>query len=241
MARLRTLGLLGGMSWESTAIYYRALNEGVRDRVGGLHSAPLRMWSCDFAEVAALQTAGQWAEAGAILADAARALEASGAEAIMICCNTMHEVAGAVAEATSVPLIHIADATGIALAAHGVRRPLLLGTRYTMDMAFISGPLATRFDLETTTPDEVDRTALHTLIYDELCQGVLTPVARAWLIALIEKGVANDADSVILGCTELGLLVRQGDVSVPLCDTATAHIVAALDFITADIPTKAAA
>lgn len=234
MAALRRLGLLGGMSWESTAIYYRGLNQGVRDRVGGGHSAPLLLWSCDFAEIIALQTAGRWDEAGAILADAARSLKAGGAEAIMICCNTMHEVADAITASTSVPLLHIADAAGGVLATRGVKRPLLLGTRYTMEMSFVSGRLSERYGLEVVIPAPQDRADLQRVIYDELCVGVVSAQSRAWLIDLIERQRLQGADSVILGCTELGLLVKQADLPILVCDTAEAHVAMALDFILAD-------
>ena len=170
---MRLLGLIGGMSWESTAIYYRHLNELARDRLGGLHSARLLLWSVDFAEIADLQHRGEWAAAGEILADAARRLEAAGAEALVLCTNTMHKLADTVQGAVGIPLLHIADATGAAIVAAGCRRPALLATRFTMEQPFYADRLRERHALDPIVPDEPGRAMVHGVIYEELCRGVV--------------------------------------------------------------------
>lgn len=226
---MRTLGLLGGMSAESTVIYYAELNRLVRERLGGLHSAKLILWSVDFAPVAELQAKGDWAATGALLAEAARRLEAAGAEAILICANTMHTNAPEIEAAVDTPLIHIADATAAALKAKGVKRPLLLATRFTMEKAFYRDRLAAA-GLEALIPGEAERTRLHAIIYDELCQGVISPASKDEVLAMIRRGQAAGADGVIFGCTEIGLLIDPAELDLPAVDTAIVHCEAAVDF-----------
>lgn len=226
---MKTLGLIGGISAESTTIYYRELNRMVRERLGGLHSCELILWSVDFAPVAALQARDDWDATGAILADAARKLEVAGAQAIVICANTMHLNAPQVEAAVSVPLIHIADATAAALKAKGVSRPLLLATRFTMEKAFYRDRLEAQ-GLAVLVPGEGDRDRLHAIIYDELCQGVILAASRVSVLDMIERGRAAGADSLIFGCTEIGLLLDAGDMPLPTVDTALAHAEAAVDF-----------
>lgn len=226
---MKTLGLIGGISAESTTIYYRELNRMVRERLGGLHSCELILWSVDFAPVAALQARDDWDATGAILADAARKLEVAGAQAIVICANTMHLNAPQVEAAVSVPLIHIADATAAALKAKGVSRPLLLATRFTMEKAFYRDRLEAQ-GLAVLVPGEGDRERLHAIIYDELCQGVILAASRVSVLDMIERGRAAGADSLIFGCTEIGLLLDAGDMPLPTVDTALAHVEAAVDF-----------
>ena len=226
---MKTIGLIGGMSAESTAVYYQQINRLVRERLGGLHSASLALWSLDFAPIAALQAKDDWAATGAILADAARRLEGAGAACVLICANTMHlnyaEVAGAVA----VPVIHIADATGEALKAAGVGKALLLATRFTMEKPFYAERLAAQ-GIETLTPDKADRDALHAIIYDELVVGVITEASKAAVLAIIEKGRAAGCDGIVFGCTEIGLLLDPAEMPLPTVDTAVAHCQAAVTF-----------
>lgn len=224
---MKTLGLLGGMSAESTVLYYQELNRLVRARLGGLHSAQLLLWSVDFAGIAALQASGDWEQAGAELADAARRLEGAGADAILICANTMHLVADQVQAAVTVPVIHIADATADAVKAAGCSRPLLVATRFTMEKDFYRGRLAAR-GIESVVPGPPDRDRLHAIIYDELCQGVISPASKADVLSMIAK--AEGADCVIFGCTEIGLLLSPGDLSMPVVDTARVHALAGVDF-----------
>lgn len=226
---MRRLGLIGGMSAESTTTYYQLLNQGVRARLGGLHSAELLLWSVDFAPIAQMQADGDWDAAAQALSDAARRLEQAGAEALMICANTMHLVAPAVAEAVSIPLIHIADATAEDLKAQGVKRPLLLATRFTMEKEFYRDRLAAH-GVEAMVPNEAGRERLHAIIYDELCQGVVDVGSRTAVMALIERARADGADGVIFGCTEIGLLLEPEAVGLPVVDSAVAHVGAALAF-----------
>lgn len=226
---MRTLGLLGGMSAESTIVYYAELNRLVRERLGGLHSADILMWSLDFAGIAELQAQGKWAETGHILADGARRLQHAGADAIVLCTNTMHLNAPEIAAAVDVPFLHIGDATAAALKARGVRRPLLLATRFTMEQAFYRDRLIAA-GLEPLTPDEADRGRMHAIIYDELCQGIVSPTSKAEALAMVAKGRAAGADGVIFGCTEVGLLLQQDDLDVPAVDTTLVHCEAAVDF-----------
>ena len=226
---MKTLGLIGGISAESTSVYYQQLNRMVRERLGGLHSCELILWSVDFAPVAELQAKDDWDATGAILADAARRLEGAGAQAILICANTMHLNAPQVAAAVTVPLIHIADATATALKAKGVARPLLLATRFTMEKDFYRRRLESQ-GLAVLTPDKADRDHLHAIIYDELCQGVILASSRVTVLDMIERGRAAGADSIIFGCTEIGLLLDPEDMPLPTVDTAVAHAEAAVDF-----------
>ena len=232
---MRLIGLIGGMSWESTAIYYRLLNEAARARLGGLHSARLLLWSVDFAEVAELQHRGDWDAAGDLLADAARRLEGAGAEVLVLCTNTMHKLAGRIEAAAGMPLLHIADPTGAALAAAGCRRPALLATRFTMEEPFYAERLAARFGLAPIVPDAAGRAMIHGVIYEELCRGVVRAESKARYLDEVARLRALGADSVILGCTEIGMLLGQDDLDLPVFDTTRLHADAALDFaLTAD-------
>ena len=226
---MKTLGLIGGISAESTTVYYQQLNRLVRERLGGLHSCELILWSVDFAPVADLQARDDWEATGAILADAACKLEAAGAQAIVICANTMHLNAPQVEAAVGVPLIHIADATASALKAKGVSRPLLLATRFTMEKAFYRDRLEAQ-GLSVLVPGERDRERLHAIIYDELCQGVILAASRVSVQDMIERGRSVGADSVIFGCTEIGLLLDAEAMPLPTVDSALAHAEAAVDF-----------
>ena len=231
---MRTLGILGGMSWESTAEYYRLINRGIAERLGGLHSARLLMHSVDFADVAALQRAGDWQAAGAMLGEAARQLERIGATGIVLATNTMHQVAGDIEAAVDIPLIHIVDPTGEALAHHGVRRAGLLGTRYTMELPFWRERLRDRFGIDLVVPDEADRALVHRVIFDELCVGRIDADSRKQYVAGTERLQDAGAESVIFGCTEIGLLVRPEHVSLPPFDTTALHAAAAVSFSLAD-------
>src|SRR5438445_2852281 len=228
---MKTLGLLGGMSWESTAIYYRLLNEIVRERLGGLHSAKLLLWSFDFAEIAERQHHGDWDGAGVLLVEAARKLEVGGAEGLLLCTNTMHKLADQVQASVSIPLIHIADATAVAIKRAGMQRPALLATRFTMEQDFYKGRLADKYGLSPVVPDAAGRDMVHRVIYDELCQGIVTDASKA---AYIEEAGRlrreEAADSIIMGCTEITMLIGQGDFDIPVFDTTRIHAEAAVEF-----------
>ncbi len=226
---MKTLGLIGGMSWESTAVYYRLLNQMTRERLGGSHSTPLILWSVDFEPITEMQAAGRWDEAAAILVNAARQLERAGAEALMICANTMHLMADEVQAAVSIPLIHIADATAKTVLATQVRRPLLLATRYSMEQPFYRERLAGH-GLDVVIPGEVDRARLQRMIYEELVRGIFNPQSKAALLQIVGAERARGADGVILGCTELGMLVSPDDIYLPSFDTTVIHAQAGLAF-----------
>jgi aspartate racemase len=227
---MKTLGLLGGMSWESSAVYYRRLNEGVRQRLGGQHSASLVMWSADFAPIAAMQADGRWDEATAVLIDAARGLERAGAEGILICANTMHRMAGEVAAAVRVPLIHVADVTAAAIGAASVQRPLLLATAFVMEQPFYRERLRAR-GVETLVPPEAERRRLHAIIFDELVRGRFEAGSKAEILAMVDRAVGgHGSDAVIFGCTEIGMLIPADAVPVPVFDTLELHVEAALAF-----------
>ncbi|MGW1492397.1 aspartate/glutamate racemase family protein [Streptomyces sp. NPDC002402] len=225
---MKTIGLIGGMSWESSAEYYRLLNELVRERLGGLHSAKCVLHSVDFAEIEELQVAGDWERAGEILADAARGLEAAGADLLLICTNTMHKVAGQVEAAVSVPLLHLADATADAVRAQGLGRVGLLGTAFTMEQDFYRDRLAGH-GLDVLTPDAEGRALVHRVIYDELCLGVVREESRAAYQDVIAELVAAGAEGVVLGCTEIELLIGEKDSPVPVFPTTRLHAEAAVD------------
>jgi aspartate racemase len=220
---VRTLGLLGGMSWESSITYEQVINEEVRRRLGGVHSADLLLRSYDFAEIEALQEADDWAGAGRRLGDDARRLEDAGAEAIVLCTNTMHRVADALESATTIPLLHIAEATSAAIRAAGVGVVALLGTRYTMEQPF----LRDRLGVEVVVPDAADRTLVHEVIYEELVRGVVRPESKAAYLGVLER---LGADGVVAGCTEIELLLSADDLAVPFFPTARLHALAAVDF-----------
>ncbi|AND70954.1 hypothetical protein ATSB10_35000 [Dyella thiooxydans] len=225
---MKTIGLLGGMSWESTVPYYRLINEAVKQRLGGLHSARLLLHSVDFAEIEALQRSGDWEAAGRQLASAARGLETAGADLLLIGANTMHRVAPAVEAAIGIPLLHVGDATARAVRAADIVRVGLLGTRFTMEQAFYVDRLAAH-GLEVLVPSTAEREEVHRVIYQELCAGRFEPSSRARFRQVMAGLVARGAQGVILGCTEIGLLVDAGDASVPLFDTTRLHALAAVE------------
>ncbi|WP_328677105.1 aspartate/glutamate racemase family protein [Streptomyces sp. NBC_00322] len=225
---MKTIGLIGGMSWESSAEYYRLLNELVRERLGGLHSAKCVLHSVDFAEIEELQVAGEWERAGEILADAARGLRAAGADLLLICTNTMHKVAGQVEAAVSVPLLHLADATADAVRAQGLGRVGLLGTAFTMEQDFYRDRLAGH-GLDVLTPDAEGRALVHRVIYEELCLGVVREESRAAYQDVIAEFVTAGAEGVVLGCTEIELLIGEKDSPVPVFPTTRLHVEAAVD------------
>jgi aspartate racemase len=231
---MKTIGVIGGMSWESTLHYYRLLNEGVRDRRGGLSSASILLSSVDFAPIARMQAEGRWDEAGALLAEVAVRLERGGAGFVVLATNTMHCVAPAIEQAVGIPLLHIADPTGAAAVAAGVRRVGLLGTRFTMEQPFYRQRLSERHGLEVLVPDEAARALVHRVIYDELCRGRIEPASRAAFRAVAADLVAAGAGAVIAGCTEIGMLLEAGDVAVPLFDTTALHAAAAVGWALAD-------
>jgi aspartate racemase len=227
---MKMIGLIGGMSWESTVVYYQLLNRLARERLGGLHSARLLLWSFDFAEIEAHQAAGDWDAATNCMLDAARSLEKGGAECIVICTNTMHKMAGEVQGAVKIPLIHIADATATAIKAAGVQRPLLLGTRFTMEQDFYKGHLKNQHGISVLIPDDAERTSVHDIIYQELCQGEIKPASKQRYLDIVSNAADAGADGVIFGCTEVGLLIAAADLDLPAFDTTELHAIAALDF-----------
>jgi aspartate racemase len=224
---LKTIGLIGGMSWESTVSYYRQINEAVRDRLGGLHSARIVLYSVDFHDIERLQQSGDWAAAGAMLADAARSLAAAGADFLVLCTNTMHQVAPAIEAAVAIPLLHIADPTAAAIRQAGHSTVGLLGTRFTMEQAFYRQRLSENHGLGVIVPNADDREIIHRIIYDELCLGRVLPQSRLEYRRIIDALAAQGAQAVILGCTEISLLVGQQDAAVPLFDTTAIHARAA--------------
>ncbi|MET9962463.1 aspartate/glutamate racemase family protein [Streptomyces sp. NPDC006326] len=224
---MKTIGLLGGMSWESTSAYYRLLNELTRDRLGGLHSARCVVYSVDFAEIERLQAEGRWAEAGDLLAAAGRRLEAAGAELVLLCTNTMHKVADRIQEGIAVPLLHLADATADAVRAAGLRRVGLLGTAFTMEQEFYRGRLAAN-GLDVRVPEAPGRALVHRVIYEELCRGIVREASRTAYREVIGQLVAEGAQGVILGCTEIELLIGADDSPVPVFPTARIHAEAAV-------------
>ena len=227
---MKTIGLIGGMSWESSAEYYRLINEIVRERLGRLHSAKCLMYSVDFAEIEPLQHSGDWKDAADLLADAARVLQEAGADCVLICTNTMHKIADEVQTAVSIPLIHIVDVTGRAVQSQGLTTVGLLGTKFTMEDDFYAGKLSGDFGLKVLIPDETDRAFVHSVIYDELCQGRINPSSKEGVLSITNRLAENGAQGIILGCTELPLLVRPGDMDVGLFDTTAIHAAAAVDF-----------
>ncbi|MEE8365392.1 MAG: aspartate/glutamate racemase family protein [Gammaproteobacteria bacterium] len=220
---MKTIGLIGGMSWESTQFYYRHINQGVKKRLGGLHSAQLLLYSVDFEPIEALQQAGDWDAAAEIISSAARSLEAGGADFFLICTNTMHRVAEAVAQSVDIPLLHIADATAEVLKAEKINRIGLLGTAFTMEQAFYQDRLTEPYGIEVVVPDTRDRKIVHDIIYQELCLGVVKPASKGKYLQIIDKLALQGAEGVILGCTEICLLVEQADTPVRLFDTTAIH------------------
>ena len=225
---MKTIGLLGGMSWESTVDYYRALNTGVKQQLGGLHSAQIILHSVDFEPIEKMQHQGDWQGTAAVLAQAAKGVEAAGADFLLICTNTMHKVADQVAEAISIPLLHIADATAERLMAQGIQKIGLLGTAFTMEQSFYKGRLQDKYGLEVVVPNEQERQMVHDVIYQQLCLGDIRDDSRRAYLGVIEQLAADGCEGVILGCTEIGMLVKQADTPVPLFDTTAIHAEAAI-------------
>ncbi|MDC8785385.1 aspartate/glutamate racemase family protein [Roseateles koreensis] len=226
---MKSIGLIGGMSWESTTLYYQIINREVAKRLGGLRSAPLHLISLDFEQVVAGQKAGDWDGLAALLSDAAQRLQTAGADCVLIGTNTMHRVAEPVQAAIGVPLLHIADVTAEAIVKAGCKRVALLGTRYTMEQPFYVERLA-RYGIECVVPDEADRAEVHRVIFEELCKGECSAQSRQGLMDIIARQVARGAEGVILGCTELPLTLSQANVAQPLFDTTALHALAAVDF-----------
>lgn len=230
---MKTIGLLGGMSWESTATYYRLINQRIAARKGGLHSAQLLLHSYDFANIAAMQSTGQWSQAGAMLAQNARHLQNAGADVIAICTNTMHKVAPDVRAAIQIPLLHIADATAQALAKAEMKCAILLGTRFTMEQDFYH-TILNQQGIQTRVPELEQRTLIHDVIFNELCQGKIHDRSRQQFIAIIDALAEQGADCVVLACTEIAMLINQQHTSLPVFDTCLLHAYALADYAIAD-------
>ncbi len=227
---MKTIGLIGGMSWESSIEYYRIINQKVRERLGGTHSAKCVMVSVDFAEIEILQHGGRWSEATDMLVKSARQLESASADFVVLCTNTMHKMADDICRSISIPFLHIADATAEKVKVQGITKIGLLGTRYTMEEDFYKGRLVNNYGLEVIVPGEDDRKVIHDVIYNELVKGKIFPESKETFLRIIEKMEALGAEGVILGCTEIGLLVKNGDCRVPLFDTTLIHAEAAVEF-----------
>ena len=231
---MKTIGMLGGMSWESTATYYREINEGIKQNLGGLHSAKICLYSVDFDEIEKLQHADDWDTAAMVLADGARKIEAGGADFLIICTNTMHRVASEIEQAISIPLLHIADATALKLKDDNITRVGLLGTRFTMEHNFYKSRITELFGIEVLVPEPDERTLLHAIIYDELCLGKIENTSRQQCLEIISRLFARGAQAVILGCTEIALLVSQDHTSIPLYDTTVIHAKQAVSYALKD-------
>jgi len=226
---MKTIGMLGGMSWQSTLSYYQALNQGVNTHLGGHHCAKICLVSVDFAQIESLQRQGEWDKTAAILSDAAISIEAGGADFLLICSNTMHKVAAQVQSKISIPVIHIADATAQQLVSDGLTKVGLLGTRFTMEQDFYKRRLVDRFGVEVIVPTLEERKVVHNVIYDELCQGVFNPDSKQLYLDIVNNLVAQGAQAVILGCTEIALLISQLDMDIPLYDTTAIHAAHAVE------------
>lgn len=235
---MKVLGLIGGMSWESSAEYYRIINQEVKARLGGWHSARCILYSVDFAEIATLQHAGRWTDTAHLLVGAARRLERADADAIVLCTNTMHKLAPEIEADIDIPLIHIVDVTARRIASMGLARVGLLGTRFTMEDGFYRDGLASA-GIDVVVPGEADRALVHEIIYDELCLGTVSEASRANCLGVIERLVEAGAQAVVLGCTELPILLRPGDCATPLLDTTRIHAEAAVEFALARLETPA--
>lgn len=227
---MKTIGLLGGMSWESTVSYYQAINQGIKAKLGGLHSAKIVLHSVDFQPIETLQHHGKWSEMGSILADAAQGVERAGADCLLICTNTMHKVADQVAQTVDIPLIHIADATAQALLINNISKVGLLGTRFTMEQDFYKQRLIDKFGIDVVTPNADERNDIHHIIYNELCLGQINKDSKQQYLDIVDGLSKKGAQAVILGCTEIALLINQQDTHVPLFDTTQIHAQAAVDF-----------
>lgn len=220
---MKTVGMLGGMSWESTASYYKAINEGIKSNLGGLSSAKICLYSVNFAEIEKLQHEGKWDETALILTKAAQFIEAGGADFLLICTNTMHKVADQIQANISIPIIHIADATAAKLVSDGITKVGLLGTRFTMEQDFYKNRLTQKFGINVLTPSADERTIIHNVIYDELCRGVINPDSKEQYLTIVKSLFDQGAQGVILGCTEIALLINQSDTDVALYDTTKVH------------------
>lgn len=227
---MKTIGLLGGMSWESTIPYYRQINQHIKQQLGGLHSAKIILYSVDFADIEALQRSGDWDRAGELLAEAAVKLQAAGADCLVLCTNTMHKVAAVIETAVTIPLLHIADATAEAIQLAGLKKVALLGTRFTMEQDFYKKRLTESYGLEVLVPDEESRALVHQVIYQELCLGLVKPDSRLQYQQIMADLVVQGAEAIILGCTEIALLVSAEDCAVPLFDTTFLHVQKAADY-----------
>jgi len=228
--KMKTIGLLGGMSWESTGGYYRAINAGIKDALGGLHSAKIAMYSVDFDPIEKLQHQGKWDETARILTDAAQRVESAGADFLLICTNTMHKVAPQIEASINIPLLHIADATADVLVKEGIKTVGLLGTAFTMEQDFYSGRLVENYGLDVLIPEDSERQVVHDVIYQELCLGKIEDNSKAAYLRIIESLANRGAEAVILGCTEIGMLVNQGDTPVRLLDTTAIHAAKAVEY-----------
>lgn len=226
---MKTIGLIGGMSWESTLEYYRIINEAVKEKLGGFHSAEMVLYSVDFAEVEAFQHRGEWDRAAVLLTEAARRVEAAGADFALLATNTMHRVFDEIRKGIRIPLLHIADVTGREIQARGLRRIGLLGTRFTMEQEFYKGKLARDFGIDVLIPDEAERRAIHGILYDELCLGAVKDASREVFRKIIGGLESRGAQGIVLGCTEIPLIVKQKDYALPLFDTTDLHARAAVD------------
>ncbi|MDG3085204.1 aspartate/glutamate racemase family protein [Vibrio hannami] len=227
---MKTIGLIGGMSWESTASYYSVLNEGIKHELGGLHSAKIALYSVDFAEIEEMQHKGEWDKTAAVLSDAAKAVEAGGADFFLICTNTMHKVATEVQSAVNIPLLHIADATANKLKADGITKVGLLGTRFTMEQEFYKSRLVENFGIDVVIPNQQQRDIVHDVIYNELCLGEIKENSRNEYLKIIQELHSQGAQAVILGCTEIALLVQPEHTDVALYDTTAIHAQAAVKY-----------
>ncbi|KPM82917.1 MULTISPECIES: aspartate/glutamate racemase family protein [Pseudoalteromonas] len=226
---MKTIGLIGGMSWESTQSYYQLLNQGIKNKLGGLHSAKIVLVSLDFAEIAMLQQQQDWPQMAEILIKAAKQVEAAGADYLLICTNTMHKLAEQVQAAVAIPLLHIADAVGENLIQHNFKKVALLGTQFTMEQDFYKQRLADKFAIDVLIPDAQGRETVHRVIYDELCKGIISPQSKAEYLTIIDNLTQQGAEAIILGCTEIALLVQQADTSIPLLDSTALHCAMALE------------
>jgi aspartate racemase len=233
---MKTIGLLGGMSWESTSSYYRAINQGIKQRLGGLHSAKICLYSVDFADIEQLQHRGDWEKTAQILSAAARSVEAGGADFLLVCSNTMHKVAPQIEAAISIPLLHIVDGTATALLRDKISRVGLLGTGFTMEQDFYKGRLTDHFGIEVTVTEPEQQNSIHNIIYQELCLGVISDQSRQRYLEVIEQLQHCGAQGVILGCTEIALLLQQSHTSVPLYDTTAIHAASAVELALSQHP-----
>jgi aspartate racemase len=227
---MKTIGLIGGMSWESSLLYYQIINQRVKEKLGGHHSAKSLMYSVDFHEIKTLQHQGKWDDATKIMIDSAQKLEAGGADLLVICTNTMHKMAKEVEESVSIPLLHIADSTAHTIVKDGLKKVALLGTAFTMEQDFYKGRLVEKFGLEVIVPDETERMVIHDIIYQELCLGIINEESRQSYIKIINNLSRQGAEAIILGCTEITLLISQHHCSIPIYDTTRIHAESAVDY-----------